>query len=38
MIEDNARNQTANQKKALGVGIISGCEESNFNAFKAATN
>jgi hypothetical protein len=36
MIVENALNQTANQKKALKVRIISGRKLSNLNAFRAA--
>jgi hypothetical protein len=39
MIVENARNQTANQKKALKLRIIfSGHKQINLNAFRAASN
>jgi hypothetical protein len=38
MIEENAGNPIANQKKALRVKIISEHKESNFNTFRAASN
>jgi hypothetical protein len=38
MIVENAQNQTANQKKAMKVRIISGRKESNLNPFRAASN
>jgi hypothetical protein len=37
MIAENVLNQTANEKKALKVRIISGCKKSNLYAFRAAS-
>jgi hypothetical protein len=37
MIVKNAGNQTANQKKALKVRIISGHKKSSLNPFRAAS-
>jgi hypothetical protein len=37
MIVENAGNQTANQKKALKVRIVSGHKYSNLNPFRAAS-
>jgi hypothetical protein len=37
MIGGKARNQTANQKKALKVRIISGRKQSNLNTIRAAS-
>ncbi len=38
MIEENAGNPIADQKKALRVRIISGHKQSNLNTFRAASN
>jgi hypothetical protein len=37
MNEENAQNKTANQKKALRVGIILGWKHNNLNTFRVAS-